>query len=70
MKKQILIQIANKFENTDPQELLIRLQAKKVKNKYMTDQDLDDLYGKVLGAVKKNWELKYEMSEKEQKASM
>ena len=29
---------------------------------------MDDLYGKVLGAVKKHWELKYEMSEEEQKA--
>ena len=33
----------------------------------MTDRDLDDLYGKVLGAVKKHWELKYVMSEEEQR---
>ena len=52
MKKQKLIAIANKFENINPEELLIQLQAKKVNDKYMTDLDLDYLYGKALGAVK------------------
>ena len=33
LKKQILIGIANKFENIDPDELLDRLQAKKMNNK-------------------------------------
>ena len=36
----------------------------------MTDQDLDDLYWKALGAVKKHWEQKYVMSEEETKAFM
>ena len=70
MKKQILIAIANKLENIDPQELFNRFQAKKVNDKYMTDRDLDDLYGKALGAVKKHWEQKYVMSEEEKKAFM
>ena len=65
LRKQILIGIAFKFENIDPQELFIRLQAKKVNDKFMTDLNLDDLYGKALGAVKKHWEL---MSMEEQKA--
>ena len=53
MKKQILIVIANKFENIDPEELLNRLQAKKENDKYMADLDVDDLYGKALSTVKK-----------------
>ena len=53
LKKQILIVIANKFENIDPEELLNRLQAKKENDKYMADLDVDDLYGKALSTVKK-----------------
>ena len=67
LKKQILIEVANKLENIDPQELFDRFQTKKVNDKYMTDIDLDDLYGKALGAVKKHWEQKYVMSEEEKK---
>ena len=54
--KQILIAIANKFENIDPEDLLNRLQAKKVKDKFMAGIDVDDLYGKASSAVKKHWE--------------
>ena len=68
LKKQILIAIVCKFENIDPEELLNRLQAKKVNNKYMTDLNVDELYGKALSAVKIHWELKYVTSEEEQRA--
>ena len=65
-----MIGIANKFENIDPEELVYRLQTKKENDKYMTDQDLDDLCGKALGAVKKHWGQKYVMSVQEQKVFM
>ena len=54
LKEQILIQIANKIENIDPEELLIRFQTKKMNDKYMTDLDVNDLYGKARSAVNKH----------------
>ena len=64
---QILIGIGNKFENIDPEELLHRLQAKKMDNKYVIGLDVDDLYGKALSAVKNHWNQKYVMSKEEEK---
>ena len=49
----MLIGIANKFENIDPEELLNRHLTKKMNDTFMTGIDVVDLYGKALSAVKK-----------------
>ena len=53
LKKQMLIGIANKFENIDPEELLNRHLTKKMNDTFMAGIDVVDLYGKALSAVKK-----------------
>ena len=68
MKKQILIGIANKFENIDQEKLRHQFQSKKVYDKYMANIDVDDLYGKAISAVQKHWDQNYVMSEEEKKA--